>query len=116
MNVRPIKKETDYNYALARVEELWGSKKGTPAGNEFEVWITLIEAYEREKYPIGPPDPISAIEYYMEKNELNRSDLSKYFGSKSLVSDILNGKKTLTLKIIKALHEELGIPYEMLIS
>jgi Predicted transcription regulator containing HTH domain len=116
MNVKPIRKESDYDNALARVDELWGSKKGTPQGDELEVWITLIEAYEREKYPIGSPDPISAIEFYMEQKNLKRSDLAKHFGSKSIVSDILNGKKALTLKIIKALHQNLGIPYEMLIS
>src|SRR6266516_3029541 len=99
MKISPIRNEKDYDKALARVDELWGSKKGTSYGDEMEVWITLIEAYEREKYPIGNPNPVDAIEYYMEQKNLKRADLAPYFGSKSLVSEILNGKKDLTLKI-----------------
>lgn len=116
MKIKPIKTEVDYEKALARVDKLWGSKKETSAGDELEVWVTLIEAYEDEKYPIDAPDPVSAIEYYMEENKLKRTDLAKHFGSKSLVSDILNRKKSLTLKIIKSLHQEFGIPYELLIT
>ena len=71
---------------------MWGAKKGTLAGDELEVWVTLIEAYEDEKYPIAAPDPVSAIEYYMEEKNLKRTDLAKHFGSKSLVSDVLNRK------------------------
>ena len=116
MKIKPIRTEFDYEKALGRVDKLWGSKKGTPAGDELEVWVTLIEAYEDEKYPIDAPDPVSAIEYYMEVKNLKRTDLAKHFGSKSLVSDILNRKKSLTLKIIKSLHQEFGIPYELLIA
>ena len=116
MKIKPIRTESDYDKALARVDKLWGAKKGTPAGDELEVWVTLIEAYENVKYPIGAPDPVSAIEYYMDEKKLKRTDLAVHFGSKGLVSDILNRKKSLTLKIIKTLHQEFGIPYELLIS
>lgn len=116
MKIKPIRTEADYEKALSRVDKLWGAKKGTTTGDELEVWVTLIEAYEDEKYPIDVPDPVSVIEYYMEGKNLKRTDLAKHFGSKSLVSDILNRKKLLTLKIIKSLHVEFGIPYEMLIS
>lgn len=116
MKIKPIRTETDYEKALARVDKLWGAKKGTLAGDELEVWVTLIEAYEDEKYPIDAPDPVSAIEYYMEEKNLKRTDLAKHFGSKSLVSDVLNRKKSLTLKIIKSLHQEFGIPYDLLIA
>ncbi len=115
-SIKPITKESEYDQALNRIDELWGAQKGTPEGDEFEVWITLIEAYEAKHYPIKAPDPIKALTYYMEQKQLKRSDMSPYFGSKSLVSDVLNGKKNLTLKMIKALHNGLGIPYEMLIT
>ena len=116
MEIKPIKTEDDYDKALARVDELWGAEMETPQGDEFEVWITLIEAYENKYHSIDAPDPISALKYYMEQKQLKRSDLSRYFGSKSLVSDVLNGKKNLTLKMIKALHDGLGISYELLIA
>ncbi len=116
MNLKPIKTETDYEKALEQVDQLWGAKKGTQKGDELDVWVTLIEAYEKIHYPIEAPDPIVAIEYYMEQKELKRNDLAKYFGSKSLVSDVLNRKKALSLKMIKALHNGLGIPYDLLIA
>ena len=93
-----------------------GARKGTPAGDEFEVWITLIEAYENIHYPIEAPDPISAIKYLMEEAGLTRSELTPFFGAKSLVSDVLNGKRKLTLKMIKKLHEGPNIPCEVLIE
>lgn len=116
MNIKPIKSEEDYDKALDKVDVLWGAKKGTTKGDELEVWITLIESYEKKEYPIDAPDPISAIQFYIEQNGIKRTDLNKYFGSRGLVSDVLNGKKNLTLKMIKALHNGLGIPYDLLIA
>ncbi len=116
MRVKPIRTERDYDHALKRVDELWKSKKGSPEGDELEVWVTLIEAYEKEKYPIEAPDPVSAIELYLEENSLKRTDLVKIFGTKSIVSDVLNRKRSLTLKMIRSLHKELGIPYEVLMA
>ncbi|MCU0418564.1 MAG: transcriptional regulator [Cyclobacteriaceae bacterium] len=114
--IKPIRSEADYNKALGRVDELWGSKKRTDSGDELEIWVTLIEAYEAKKYPIGPPDPIDAIEFFMEQKNLKRVDLAKIVGSKGLVSDVLNRKKPLTIKMIKSLHANLGVPYEALLA
>ena len=116
MKITPVKTGQDYEQALHRVEELWGAKRGTPEGDEFEVWVTLIEAYEAKFYPIDAPNPIEAIKYTIEEKGLKRADIAKYFGAKSLVSDVLNGRKNLTLKMIKSLHRGLGIPYDVLIA
>ena len=116
VKIKPIRTEKDYDAALNRVEELWGSKKGTERADELEVWVTLIEAYEAKKYPISLPDPVSAIEFYMAQKKMKRTHLSKIFGSKGLVSDVMNGKKPLTIKMIKSLHQNLGVPYESLLA
>jgi HTH-type transcriptional regulator / antitoxin HigA len=116
MKIKPIRNEKEYEVALSQVEKLWGSKKNRAEGDTLEIWVTLIEAYERKKYPIDLPDPVAAIEYVIAEKNLKRVDLVRYFGSKSLVSDVLNRKKPLTLKMIKALHEHLGIPYQLLIA
>jgi HTH-type transcriptional regulator/antitoxin HigA len=63
MEVRPIRSESDYEQALRRVEQLWGDPQGSHAGDELEVLVTLVEAYERQKYPIDLPDPIDAIKF-----------------------------------------------------
>lgn len=116
MNIKPIKTNRDHEKALEHIDKLWGAKKGTVKGDELEILITLIEAYEAKYYPIEAADPVEAIEYLMEERKLKQSDLIKIFGSKSLVSEVLSKKRELTLKMIKALHNYFGIPYEILIA
>src|SRR5438477_7393088 len=111
MNIKPIKSENDYNEALKRLEALWDF----PESNEFEILFTLIEKYEEEHYPIGPPDPVEAIKFQMESMGLKQSDLAKYLGHKSRVSEILKGKRKLTLPMIRNLHKYLHIPADVLI-
>ena len=67
MEIKPIKGEVDYERALRRVEQLWASPKGSPKGDELDVLVTLIEAYEKENYPIDLPDPIEAIKFRLEQ-------------------------------------------------
>ncbi len=116
MDIKPIRTEKDYETALAEVEKLWGSEPGTPDGDKFEVLFTLVEAYEKEKYPILPPDPVDAIEYYMESRGLSRNDLEPYIGGSGRVSEILTRKRKLTLGMIRKLNSGLGIPAEVLIQ
>ena len=116
MNIKPIKSEKDYENALKRVDELWDSEEGTPEGDEFEILFTLVEAYEKKYYPIGKPDPIEAIRFRLDQMGLTEKDLSKILGSRSRKHDILSGKRKLSLKMIRKLHEELNIPAEILIA
>ena len=116
MEIRPIKTEQDYNTAIKRIEALWGVKKDTPEGDELDLLVTLVEAYEMKHYPIAPPDPIDAIKFRMEQMEMTNSDMVKYLGSQSRVSEILNRKRKLTLSMIKTLYKELKIPAEILLA
>jgi HTH-type transcriptional regulator / antitoxin HigA len=119
MNIKPIRSEKDYKAALKRIDELIAQdpKDGTRAFDELDLISTLVESYESIHYPIEAPDPISAIQYIMEEKGLTQKDLVKYFnGSKGLVSAFLSGKRELSKKVIKALHQELGIPYEILMA
>lgn len=116
MNIRIIKTEQDYNSSINRVEELWGSKKDTPGGDELDLLITLVESYEMKHYPIAPPDPIDAIKFRMEQMDLTKADMVKYLGSQSRVSEILSKKRKLTLKMVKSLYKELKIPAEILLA
>lgn len=112
---RLIKTEEDYNNALARIEELFDADTNTPEGDELELLITLVELYEKEMFPIEAPDPISAIKFRMEQMDLNNNDLVPFIGNKSKVSEVLSGKRALSLNMIRKLHEGLGIPAEVLI-
>jgi HTH-type transcriptional regulator/antitoxin HigA len=115
MNIRPVKTEEDYDAALGRIEELWGADPGTPEGDELDVLLVLVGAYEDKNHPIPPPSPIEAIRFVMEQKGLENSDLIPYLGSRPRVSEILNGKRRLTLKMIRSLHSGLGIPADILI-
>jgi HTH-type transcriptional regulator / antitoxin HigA len=116
MEIRPIKTEQDYNSAINRIEELWGAKKDTLDGDELDLLVTLVESYEMKHYPIAPPDPIDAIKFRMEQMGMTNSDMVKYLGSQSRVSEILNKKRKLTLEMIKSLYKGLKIPAEILLA
>ena len=116
MEIRPIKTEQDYNDSIRRIEELWGAKKDTPHGDELDLLVTIVESYEMKHYPIAPPDPIEAIKFRMEQMGMTKADMVKYLGSQSRVSEILNGKRKLTLSMIKSLYKGLKIPAEILLT
>jgi HTH-type transcriptional regulator / antitoxin HigA len=116
MSIRPIKTESDYEAALAEIERLFDAAPGTPKGDRLEVMATLVEAYERQHYPMPPADPIEAIKYYMESRGLTRRDVEPYIGSRARVAEVLNRKRPLSLEMIRRLHKGLGIPADVLIE
>ena len=115
MKLKPIKSGRELNRALKRIAEQWGTKSGTPKGDELDVLMLPVEKYEEENYAIPASDPIEAIKFLMEQNSLSRKDLEPYIGASGRVSEVLNRKRSLTLAMIKKLHEGLKIPYECLI-
>ena len=88
MDIKPIRTEADYDDMLRKIEALFEAEPETPEGDELEVLVTLVEAYEEKHYEIPPPDPIDAIEYHMERLGLSRRDLEPYIGSRARVSEI----------------------------
>lgn len=116
MDIKPIKTDNDYRAALKEVETLMTAESGTPEGEKLDVLVTLIEAYERKHFPLDLPDPIEAIKFEMEQKGLTVKDLEPMIGKSNRVYEILNRKRSLTLKMIWKLHHELGIPAESLIK
>lgn len=116
MNIKPIKTETDYTEALQAVENLLDAKRDTPEGDNLDVLVTLIEAYEEKHHPILPPEPVEAIIHQMESQGLSRKDLIPFFGSRARVSEILNKKRSLSINMIRKLQKGLGISAEILIQ
>lgn len=113
--IRPIRTKRDYETALEDVERLWGAKLGTPNGDRLDVIATLIDAYESKHHPIDPPDPIEAIKFRMEQQGLKRKDLEALIGTRTRVAEVLNRKRSLSIGMIRRLHEALGISAEVLI-
>ena len=111
-----IRNEEEYDLALKRADEIFDAPLNTPEGEEIEVLILIIKAYENRVHPVPPPDPIEAIKLTMEEKGLKAKDLVALIGSKGYVSQLLNRKKPLTADIMRILHKQLGIPAEILLG
>jgi HTH-type transcriptional regulator/antitoxin HigA len=116
MDIKPIRSESDYERALRRVEELWDSPKGSAESDELDILATLIEAYEQEHYPIELPDPIEAIKFRLEQKGKDSSALIGVIGQRTRVYEVMQGKRPLSLNMIRNLHQEFDIPAEVLIQ
>jgi HTH-type transcriptional regulator/antitoxin HigA len=114
--VKAIRNDRDYEAALARVDTLIDAKKNTPDGDELDILVTLIEAYEAKHHPITPPDPVEAIKFRMDQMGYGRDKLAALLGGQSRVSELFAGKRSLTLSMIRKLHREWNIPADVLIG
>ncbi len=114
--IKPIRNRADLDAALARLDEIFEPVPGSPEDDEAEILTVLIQAYEREHYPVGPSEPIEALRFHIDRLGLKQADLIPYLGASSRVSEILNRKRSLTVEMIRALNEGLGIPLESLVG
>ena len=115
MNIKPIKSEADYDAALTAIDGLMGGGPDTPEGDELQILVTLVEAYEAERGPIEVPDPISAIEHVMESRGFQQKDLAVLIGSQPHASEVLNRLRPLTLPMIRALSTKWNLPADILV-
>ena len=115
MDIKPIKCERDYQRALGEIERLMEARPGTAEGDRLDILATLAEAWEARHHAIEAPDPVAAIRLAMEQRGVTRKDLEPLLGSRARVAEILNGKRRLTLPMIRRLHARLRIPAEVLI-
>lgn len=118
MNITPIRTEQDYQQALKAIEPYFDREEELSADelDYFDIMLTLIENYESKHYPIEQPDPISAIKFRMEQNGLTVKDLEPMIGKSNRVYEILNKTRPLSLKMIRNIHQHLGISADILIQ
>jgi len=114
--IKPIRIEADYEAALARIDALMDAEPGTPEGEEFDVLTDLVEHYEAKHVPMGYPSAVAAITFRLEQAGLTQRDLVPFIGSRAKVSEVLSGKRRITMPIARALHEHFGIPAEVLLQ
>ena len=114
-DIKPLRNENDYDAALSRIAELMNAEPGSPDGQELDVLADLVELYESKHEPMGYPDPAAAIEFRMEQAGLSPRDLIPFIGSRAKVSEVLAGKRSITMSMARALHEHLGIPADVLL-
>ena len=115
MTLRPIRTKREHQAALKEIEALWEAPSGSPEGDRLEVLSLLVEAYERERYPIEAPDPIDFLQHVMEARGMTRKDLKPYIGSRARVAEVLNRVRPLTLEMIRRLASGLNLPADVLI-
>jgi HTH-type transcriptional regulator/antitoxin HigA len=120
MKIRILKSEEEYEKACSRIYDLIHSmddpiEPDSEEGEELELLSLLVEKYEQKNYSLGAPDPVEAIKFRMEQMGLRQSDIAPLFGGKTRVSEVLNRKRPLTLRMIVLLNRYLGIPLESLV-
>jgi len=116
MELRPIKNEAEYNFALMEIDKLIDCEENSKEEDLLEVISLLVWDYEEKNYSIGRLSPIKAIKTRMNELNLKPKDLVSMIGDKSRVSDVLSKKRKLTLKMIRNLNKALSIPIETLIQ
>jgi HTH-type transcriptional regulator/antitoxin HigA len=116
MKAKVIKTKQEYEAALGRIEKLMDKAQRPEEVDELELLALLVEAYEDEHHTIGLPSPVDAIRFRMEQAGLRQRDLVSFIGSRSKVSEVLSGARPLSLRMIRALHEGLGIPSDVLLQ
>lgn len=118
MDIRPIRTEDDYDWALAEIAPYFDAvpEKGTADADRFDVLADLISAYETKHHPIEPLAPLEMIATYMEERGLKQNDLAKIVGSASRASEFLNRKRPLTLAAVQKIHQAWRLPAATLIQ
>lgn len=106
----------DLKKVFHRLEKIFQAEEGTAQADERDVLVTLVEAYENRYYNFGPADPVEAIKFRMEQEGLTPRDLEPFIGPSGRVSEVLNRKRPLSLRMVKRLHDGLKIPYESLLT
>jgi HTH-type transcriptional regulator/antitoxin HigA len=116
IQIRPIRSEQDHDAALARIDALMGAKPGSAAGDELDMLVTLVDAYEAKHFPMDAPDPVTAIQFRMEQQGLTRKDLEPMIGSRARVSEVMTRKRGLTLAMVRRVRSGLGISADYLVG
>lgn len=116
MDIKPIRSDADYRMTLVEIEGLMPATAGSAEGDRLDLLTTLVEAWEREHFPIDLPDPIDAIKFAMEQQGLTVKDLEPAIGRANRVYEVLGRKRALTVNMIWMLHEQLRLPAEALIK
>ena len=116
MDIFPIRNDRDHARAMRQIEKLWGARRGSSSARTLEVLVTLVNEYESRRHAIEPPDPIEAIRFRMEQQGLDRSDLEEMIGSRARVSEVLTGKRPLTVAMIRRLRDGLGLSADVLVG
>ena len=116
MQIRPIRNDDDHRAALIEIERLWGAEPGTRDGDNLDVLSTLVEAYEAKRWVLDPVAPLDVLKTAIADDGRTQAELGAVLGSRSRASEILNGKRPVTLEAARKISRAWGIPIQLLID
>ena len=116
MDIRPIRTDDDHRDAVNEIERLWGAEPGTRAGDKLDILATLVEAYEAKRWSIDPAAPLDVLWAAITDDGRSQADLAAVLGSRSKVSQILNGKGPITLEAARKISRAWKIPIQLLVA
>jgi HTH-type transcriptional regulator/antitoxin HigA len=109
-----IQNEADHQAAKALVSKLMRSSEADDRAR-MVAQARLIEAYERTRWPRKAPPLPDLLTYLMEQHDLTRADLVPLLGTASRVSEVMSGKRELSMTMVKRLRERFHVPADLLI-
>ena len=116
MAIKPIRNSDDLQQAKVQLAALMARTDAGRISDDIEIFSTLIEQFEQKHFTIEAPDAVTALKFRMEEKGLTARQLEPFIGSRARVSEVLTGKRHLSIDMIRSLHDGLGIPYEALLS
>jgi HTH-type transcriptional regulator/antitoxin HigA len=116
MDIRPIRDDAGHREALIEIERLWGSPERTPEGDKLDVLMTLVEAYESKRWPTSNVSPRDILVYAVTEMGRSQKELSDLLGSRSQASDLLRGRRKVSLEVAQKISAAWNIPIQGLVA
>ena len=116
LDIRPIRNDDDHHEALIEIDRLWNAPSNTPEGDKLDVLITLVEAYEATRWPIDPVSPRDILEYAITDMGRSQKELAELLGSRSQASDLLSGRRKVSLEMAQKISAAWRIPIQLLVA
>jgi len=116
MDIRPIRTDEDLSEALKKIDKLWGAATGTPEGDELEILCVLAGAYEDQRWPLEPVSPRDILEFAVTDMGHSQKELAELLKSRPMASELLNGKRRISLDIAQKISAAWSIPIQLLVS
>lgn len=116
MDIRPIRTDADRDEAIREIDRLWGAPENSVEGDKLDVLATLVSVYDDKHYPIKPPSPLEMLNYAVTDMGRSQKELAELLGSRSQASDLLSGRRRVSLGIAQKISAAWNIPIQLLVA
>ena len=116
MDIRPIRTDADHTEALGEIERLWNAPEGSPEADKLDVLATLVSDYEDRRWPSEPASPLDILQYAVSDMGRSQKELATLLGSRSQASDLLGGRRRVSLDVAQKISAAWNIPIQLLVA